>query len=128
MEPESKVVQARELLRWMREQIEDDQWIKVVHDGAGEFGIDRLVLHFFPPEMIHEGVPCLTPAPVTAGHAEPEAVTEHEAAVSPKVDQDAARTMGYTGNPCPDCGGWRVRFVGKCPYCDDCKKSVGGCS
>lgn len=39
--------------------------------------------------------------------------------------KSAARSVGYTGNPCSNCGGWRMRRNGTCEVCDDCGTTTG---
>lgn len=46
--------------------------------------------------------------------------------IAPSVTmKSAARSVGYTGNPCTNCGGWRMRRNGTCEVCDDCGTTTG---
>jgi hypothetical protein len=60
-------------------------------------------------------------------------VTEVAAAVAPVVPSPTdkvakvgmARAQGYTGDPCTQCQGMRVKRNGSCTVCDDCGATTG---
>lgn len=45
----------------------------------------------------------------------------------PEVLREQSRLSGYTGDPCPSCGNFTMKQVGKCLGCDRCGAS-SGCS
>ncbi|PZQ18925.1 MAG: hypothetical protein DI565_00525 [Ancylobacter novellus] len=61
-----------------------------------------------------------------AARGEAPAEPQPEGAPVPKTT-GTARAIGYTGDVCGDCGGFRMRRTGACVVCDDCGRS-GGCS
>ncbi|MFA5763506.1 MAG: adenosylcobalamin-dependent ribonucleoside-diphosphate reductase [archaeon] len=71
------------------------------------------------------------------GEEKPKAIVQtnfakSQAVVKPKVDQKAdkiveARSKGYTGESCRECGSMKVKRNGTCTLCDDCG-ATSGCS
>lgn len=58
------------------------------------------------------------------------AVTATPEAVETPVDlryPHRAKELGYSGDACPHCGGFKMRRNGSCLLCDDCG-SASGCS
>ena len=43
----------------------------------------------------------------------------------PKMDREQARTAGFTGNQCPDCGSFQMVRNGTCEKCNTCGATTG---
>ena len=49
-------------------------------------------------------------------------------AVATMVQAEMARTAGFSGNVCADCGSFEMVRSGTCETCKNCGKTSGGCS
>jgi ribonucleoside-diphosphate reductase alpha chain len=43
----------------------------------------------------------------------------------PQMNTHQAKTIGYTGNPCPICGSMRMIHTGHCDTCQECFQTTG---
>lgn len=71
--------------------------------------------------LIRLGAPGLLPGP----NDEQRAKAETKKAAAAKHAQ--AKSSGYTGEVCKNCGSFRMKRGGTCAVCEDCGES-GGCS
>lgn len=69
-------------------------------------------------EASHFGEPIVAerPAPVPAADFEPGL---------PKLTRDQAKSSGFTGNQCNDCGSFQMVRNGTCEKCNSCGATTG---
>lgn len=67
------------------------------------------------------------PAPAVAPDIQPSpsGLSERPLPISPTMMRQAARTHGYTGSECADCGSMRMVQNGTCEKCENCGATTG---
>jgi len=113
-----KDMNAKEFSEWMTRMLGDNGLARVrVFPDSG--------VYFGGPTIVAELHPETEQTVAVANEPDPPAL---QAAVNTPFSEKSAKNMGYSGQVCPKCQGTRVRWVGKCQFCDDCQESIGGCS
>lgn len=85
---------------------------------------NEVYAHFGPLINDLKGQPSLELVALT--RPEMEGFRQLNKAVPNTLDQfSEARAKGYTGDSCPDCGGFTMIHNGTCLVCDNCGRTTG---
>jgi hypothetical protein len=108
--------------------------LRVIGCRAMDAG-ERSAVHFMLLRRFGDGTNPLVPPPVPTTEVQKAAappvvpttaLQKPSPQTNPTLTQgEIAREMGFTGNPCPACGGMKMKFAGKCETCSECGHSAG---